>query len=143
MQKRTKCPHGKFKWNCEDCGGLKRCEMHKRVARTCRICYPKFWAQRILSRHRQDARRLGYAPPNITAKKLLKLLEKSPNCCGCDAPLDYQASGFNAPCLHHNHETGEVVGFAHRECNSLEGQLQKLGVRLPIFLKNFFPQVNT
>jgi hypothetical protein len=139
MQKRTKCEHGKFKWNCLPCGGLKLCEKHKRVARTCRICYPRFWAQRILSRHKQDARKGGYKATSITPQDLLRLLESYPNCCGCGAFLDYNAvGGFNAPCLHHNHETGKVIGFAHRECNSLEGQLRKLGGRLPVFLKNFF-----
>ena len=138
---RTKCPHGKFKWNCDDCGGLKRCEKHGRDARTCRICFPKSWAQRILSRHRQDARKGGYLAPKITPKELLELLNKSLNCCGCGTLLNYKTVGFDAPCLHHNHDTGEVVGFSHRECNSLEGQLQKLGNRLPTFIKNFFPHL--
>lgn len=136
---KVRCPHGRYKWNCDDCGGLKRCEKHGRVARTCRICFPKHWAQRILSSHRQNARKGKYAATQITPAKLLKILKTSPSCCGCGAPLNYEAVGFEAPCLHHDHNTGEVVGFAHRECNSLEGQLKKLGTRLPTFLKNFFP----
>lgn len=138
MQKRTRCEHSKFKWNCELCGGLKRCERHGRVARTCRICFPRLWAQRILSRHRQDARKGGYAPTKISVENLLKLLAESPNCCGCGEPLNYAGVGFKAPCLHHNHDSGDAVGFCHRECNSLEGQLRKLEDRLPVFLKNFF-----
>lgn len=139
MQKRTKCEHGKFKWNCDPCGGLKRCEKHGRVMQSCRICHPKLWAQRILTTLKRLSRKSGHAGPTLTPPQLLKMLESSPICCGCNAPLDYNAVGWCAPCLHHNHETGEVIGFAHRECNSLEGQLQKLGTRLPIFLKNFFP----
>jgi hypothetical protein len=141
MQKRKKCEHKKLKWNCDECGGLKRCELHGRVARTCRICHPEWWVIRILSRHKRDAKAGGYAQTKINPQQLLELLRNTPNCCGCGAPLDYSASGFAAPCLHHNHETGEVIGFAHRECNSLEGQLAKLGSRLPIFLRNFFSEV--
>jgi Recombination endonuclease VII len=137
-QKRAKCEHNKFKWNCDECGGQKRCELHGRVARTCRICHPEWWAVRILSRQKRDARAGNYTPAKATPKQLLELLRNTPNCCGCGAPLDYRASGFEAPCLHHDHTTGEVIGFAHRECNALEGQLKKLGERLPVFLKNFF-----
>ena len=34
---RTKCPHGKSKYHCKDCGGVSVCE-HGRQKRTCREC---------------------------------------------------------------------------------------------------------
>jgi hypothetical protein len=136
------CEHGRQRSNCKNCGGSAVCILHGRTNRSCRLCFPKSWAVRILSANRANAKRAGYCPPVVTAEDILILIDKSPLCCGCEEVLDYSQTGFKAPCLHHNHETGEVVGFAHRECNSLEGQLQKLGHKIPIFLKNFFPQVS-
>lgn len=155
---RNFCEHNRRKYACADCGGGSMCEHKKQrsnckicgrnavckhgwVSRTCRECFPRAWAVRILSRTAKDARRGNYAAIKASPEEVLSLLGKSPLCCGCDQPLNYTIRGFRAPCIHHNHETGELIGFAHRECNMLEGQLQKLGERLPNFIKNFFPRL--
>lgn len=133
------CKHDILKWDCTACGGANTCK-HAKEGRSCRLCFPLAWAKRIITQHKAHAKRKGYAAPNITAENLLALIKSSNLCCGCGEVLDFTLNKFKAPCMHHSHETGEVIGFAHRECNALEGQLQKLGSRLPIFLKNFFPQ---
>lgn len=135
------CKHGRTRQNCAPCGGASVCVTHKRQGRSCRECFPLAWAKRKLSAIARGCRQGGYLKPQITAKEILKLIEEKPFCCGCGDKLNYDLRGFEAPCLHHNHSTGEVIGFAHRECNSLEGQLSKLGTRLSTFLKNFFPEL--
>lgn len=134
------CKHNKTRSICALCGGGSVCK-HRIQSRSCRECFPLAWAKRLISHSAANARKKGYAPVNATPEQILNLIEKSPTCCGCGGLLDYRQRGFYAPCLHHDHITGGVVGFAHRECNALEGQLQKLGNRLIVFLKNFFPQV--
>jgi hypothetical protein len=48
----------------------------------------------------------------------------------------------NPSCLHHNHETGEVYGFAHRDCNRMEGFFGKLTTAQQVrFLQTQFPDV--
>jgi hypothetical protein len=132
------CEHKKQRYTCRICGRNAVCN-HGRSRRACRECFPRSWAVRVLSKTATDARRKGYATVKISPEELLSFIDNSPLCCGCEGFLDYKTKGFYAPCLHHNHKTGEFIGFAHRECNALEGQLQKLGSRLPIFIKNFFP----
>jgi Recombination endonuclease VII len=47
-------------------------------------------------------------------------MQRSKQCALCGDDLDWQASEY--PNLHHNHETGKVIGFVHLRCNMIEGK---------------------
>jgi hypothetical protein len=102
------------------------------------VCDPLGAAKRRLAVCKGDARRGGYVPPRITAEELLKLKNESLICVGCEDPLDWD----NYPHLHHDHRTGEVLGFCHPMCNQAEGMLGKMTSEgRKAFIKNFFPEV--
>jgi hypothetical protein len=65
---------------------------------------------------------MGYAPPIITPEELVQLRQETQVCALCPESLDW--SGEKPPCLHHNHETGKVIGFVHPRCNIIEGRGQ-------------------
>jgi len=68
----------------------------------------------------------------------------SRRCAFGGKPLDWKTQNKGIyPSLHHNHDTGEVLGYIHNICNRLEGALRKyIGVdNLHIFLINMFPEV--
>ena len=154
MAKNTKCNHGKRKISCKQCKGSQICQhgrqrsscipckggsvcLHQKQVATCRICYPLGWAKRYVTISKQQAKRYSYAAPNITPEKVISLVLSSKTCCGCGGVLDWAK---DSPCLHHNHQTGEVVGFTHRFCNTIEGFIVKLGNEKTLcLLKNFFP----
>jgi hypothetical protein len=132
------CRHNIQRSSCKQCNVKQLCEHDIRMD-TCRRCNPLSWAKRKLSRARRDAKRFNYIKPKITPQELVVLMSESMICCGCEEPLDWDGQ---SPCLHHDHESGAVFGFAHRFCNVFEGQSQELGIkRLVSILKNFFPKV--
>ena len=155
MNKNSKCIHNKREIACKKCGGSQICEhnrqrstcipcgggsvcVHKKQKSTCRVCDLLGWAKGYISISKYQAKRFGYTAPKITADELVALISYSKKCCGCEEPLYWSGQ---TPCLHHNHETGNVIGFAHRFCNTLEGFLVKLGPkRMAVLLKNFFPE---
>lgn len=102
------------------------------------------WAYQTLRVARRDAAKNGWVAPSITAEALLGLMRLSENCVACGKPLDWNTQDKGVfPSLHHNHDTGEVLGYTHNICNRLEGSLRKyVGVEnLPTFLRNMFPEI--
>lgn len=69
------------------------------------------------------ARRRNYASPLINHYGLVVLMQNSKTCVLCGAVLDWSQK---SPHLHHDHETGQVHGFAHQLCNQAEGMLMKM-----------------
>lgn len=126
---------------CALCGGGSVC-VHRRQVSSCRSCNLLAWARRLLTQSKSQAKKFGYAAPKITAAQIVILVQTSERCRGCEESLEWKNG--EAPCLHHNHETGQVVGFVHRGCNRIEGFFQKLNSKKQInILKNFFPDVVT
>jgi Recombination endonuclease VII len=130
------CHHGKERRRCKECGGVGICE-HARVRSTCKecggasvchhgrrrnqcfVCDPQHWAKSCIQSSTGRALKLGYAPPAITPDEAVALAQRSKQCALCGSDLDWQASRY--PSLHHNHETGKVIGFVDHRCNNLEG----------------------
>lgn len=133
------CKHGVVKYRCSKCGGGSMCQ-HNRERRMCKTCDPKHRIGRFIYRYNREAREGGYSPPNITIDEFEELQATSTHCCGCNEILDW--AGELTPCLHHDHDTGKVFGFAHRFCNMFEGQTRRLGSKkIVALLINFFPNV--
>lgn len=132
------CVHNKLRVICKECGGSALCE-HDKQRRGCQECNPLGWAKAYLLVSKGMARRRSYLPPKITPEELLVLISISRFCVGCGGVLSWENRG---PHLHHNHHTGEVLGFCHPTCNQAEGMLSNLSILERItFLKNFFPEV--
>jgi hypothetical protein len=128
-----KCSHNKN--HCLICHPLQFCKHHKR---NCRKCRPMSWAKNVLSRAKLRAKELNYKAPNISALEILQL-SKAKSCFACSKTLNWN---LESPHLHHNHETGHVGGFIHRNCNLLEGLLVSFDTRTLIkLLENFSPEV--
>lgn len=74
-----------------------------------------------------QAKKGGYKSlaPTYAHADIREMME-TPNCCICLEPLSWNrfAVGYT-PVPHHDHETGELYGFAHARCNiiaSLRGE---------------------
>ena len=151
-ENRKRCSHNRTRY-CPICHPHQLC-VHKR-ANHCRICHPhQFcihgkrrcqicssvdWAKMKIDQSKRRAKKAGYAPINIDIESVIKLMKEAQVCVGCEQPLDWQAA--RKPCLHHNHETGEVIGFVHNKCNWLEGLINRLGYDLVSNLvKNLRPR---
>lgn len=138
MAKNKACIHGLQKGHCRNCGARHFCE-HNKHRSHCRICRPIGWAKGCLSVFKGSAKRRGYTPPNITAENFVKLMLKSKRCFGCDSRLDWENT---SPHLHHNHATGEVLGFCHSLCNQAEGMLSKMTSQERLnFITTFFCEI--
>jgi hypothetical protein len=87
------------------------------------------WAKRLLVSQKAAARHGKYTPPNISAAQIVEL-KNTPwlTCCICQTGKELKwvkSARLTNPHLHHNHDTGEVYGFAHALCNRLAGLLDK------------------
>ena len=73
--------------------------------------------------------------------EIVKLREESTSCVvceGCKGPLNWSGARHN-PHLHHNHETGEVYGYAHGRCNQVEEFISPLVARVKELEEDFSP----
>lgn len=148
---RKRCPHNRTRY-CAICHPHQLC-IHKKAnhcrichphhfckhgKRRCRICTPLDWAKMRIDSGKRVAKKDGYLPANIDAISMVELMKKSTICIGCEELLNWEAE--RKPCLHHNHATGDVVGFVHSRCNWLEGVINRLGYDfLSKLIKNFRP----
>jgi hypothetical protein len=57
------------------------------------------------------------AIPRKTPHALIRALMQRPNCVICGKLLHWKFGLGKTPPLHHNHETGQPLGFAHIGCN--------------------------
>jgi len=84
---------------------------HNRPFWTCRV-------RVILDSIRCAARKRNYQPINPnTSHSVIRQLMQEKNCVLCGEPLDWELGRGTTPHLHHDHETGEIYGFAHPKCN--------------------------
>jgi hypothetical protein len=72
----------------------------------------------IFSHGKAAARKHGYKfPKNVSHSVIREMMET--DCWRCGKPLDWSSLGSGkTPHLHHDHETGEILGFTHMRCNS-------------------------
>lgn len=83
----------------------------------------------ILSASKSSARRLGYiAIPRDTPHSVIRKMMAEPNCERCGEPLKWEFGVGKTPHLHHNHETGDPLGFTHPVCNprAMENEIDRL-----------------
>jgi hypothetical protein len=74
---------------------------------------------KIVQSSTDDAKYYGYKSidPNTPHEIIRKLMEE-PNCERCQQPLSWKEFGKGkTPHLHHDHESGEILGFTHPRCN--------------------------
>ena len=135
------CKHKKQRHVCIICKGASVCN-HGKLRNTCKICRPLSHAKTVLRWARRCCKKFGYATPDITPEGLVNLYNVSTHCVGCGGPLNWGHDNRHQPHLHHNHVTGEVLGFCHALCNQAEGMLSKLSSKeIVTFVKTFFPAV--
>jgi hypothetical protein len=103
---------------CKDCSRIVEREWRKanpvryqKVRKEWRIANPEIIRKRSLKRY------------NLTPEQYDLIIAQQGNKCGlCHEDFSYEGSyGLDYPCVHHNHETGLVVGIWHRGCNNGEG----------------------
>lgn len=77
----------------------------------------------LLSTSKHVARRNGYKPINqMTPHSAIRRAMDSDVCVLCGATLQWKFGLGKTPHLHHDHETGELIGFAHPTCNMPEAK---------------------
>lgn len=121
-------------WGCRRCG---------REGQIRRRLNPINWAKMVLGRANERAKKLGYAPPDITPEELALLRVKTSLCSFCDAPLiPFKKRSVRKVHLHHNHKTGKA-SLTHWYCNVVEGSfsMMRRTKRKAQFLKNLYPEV--
>jgi len=94
---------------------------------TCRV--------RVILNTGATAARIGnyVAVPRNTPHEIIRKLMEEPLCVLCKELLDWSSLGAaKTPHLHHNHNTGEMYGFAHHKCNplALENRIKELEERI-------------
>jgi hypothetical protein len=134
------CPHGRIRCQCVPCGGSRICP-HKKYLYQCWHCDPRGWADHCIRRAKSDAKRRNHAGPEINPEELVNLRRKSDTCFFCEQTLSW-SNPKNSPHLHHDHDTGEVFGYAHPVCNNIEGYIKSLGPSAAVkFLRNMLRKV--
>lgn len=81
------------------------------------------WAKILLRSLNYHAVKGDYVPPRISVSQLVNLRMNSSKCALTGRSLDW--ASVPLPHLHHNHQTGEVVGFTCSDANKAEGMLSK------------------
>jgi hypothetical protein len=71
----------------------------------------------ILSCGSRDAQYGGYKFNCIPHSIIRRMMERQ-DCWRCREPLDWVFGSGRTPHLHHDHETGKILGFTHPKCNS-------------------------
>lgn len=91
----------------------------------------------ILQRSTRHAERLGYKPINPDTPHTIIREMMQENCVLCGERLKWEFGPGKTPHLHHDHDTGEAVGFTHNRCNpnALENRVKKLAIELEVCRK--------
>jgi hypothetical protein len=86
-------------------------------------------ASNIIRNSQQLAKIRNYNPidPN-TPHSVIRAFMDDPLCERCKQPLNWEFKRGKTPHLHHDHETGEIYGFTHSQCNpkDLELEIERL-----------------
>jgi hypothetical protein len=83
----------------------------------------------ILNNSQGASKRDGYQPiPLDTPHSIVRKMMAEPNCERCGEPLSWEFGLGKTPHLHHDHETGEPLGFTHPVCNpnAMEDEIDRL-----------------
>jgi hypothetical protein len=92
----------------------------------------KIWYCRvasILGAGVQSAKRGGYKPVSLnTPHAAIRKMMEATTCWRCGEALLWDLGRSKTPHLHHNHRTGEPLGFTHGRCNPqiLELEIDRL-----------------
>lgn len=90
----------------------------------------------ILSASQGEARERAYKPiPKDTPHAVIRKMMEDPTCERCQQPLSWDDLGYGkTPHLHHDHATGEMLGFTHNRCNfrAMEIEIERLKELLQI-----------
>lgn len=113
------CIHKRIRAQCKECIGSQVCT-HGRIKLFCWLCDPTGYAKHLLRCAASEAKTQVHAPIDATPEQIVALRQNANSCALCCKPLawDFQ----KPPSLHHNHETGKVIGFVHGKCNAIEGR---------------------
>jgi hypothetical protein len=86
----------------------------------------------ILSASRRSAKKYGYEPidPSTPHPVIRQMMEK--NCVLCGEPLKWEFGLGKTPHLHHDHDNGEIFGFAHAKCNPQAGAKEVFRLKLEV-----------
>lgn len=79
------------------------------------------------------AKKGGYKPINAqTPHASIRKMMEATTCWRCNEDLVWKLGRSTTPHLHHNHETGEALGFTHNHCNPrlLELEIDRLKAEL-------------
>ena len=78
-------------------------------------------ARVIIQSSKGSAKQYGYKHIDASHSVIRSLMVNS-DCIQCGQPLSWSFQMGKTPHLHHNHETGQPIGFAHLRCNVYEMQ---------------------
>jgi hypothetical protein len=90
------------------------------------------WACRVtavLGGIRKQSERDGYKPIDLnTPHSVIRKMMQEKNCALCGEPLKWELGRGKTPHLHHDHDTGQPIGFSHHRCNprALESRVREL-----------------
>lgn len=85
---------------------------------------------RILNSSKHNAKRRGYKAISKNIDHLvIREMMKSNRCETCGEPLKWAFSRGETPHLHHDHKTGEILGFSHSICNLGFVQMRIMALR--------------
>jgi hypothetical protein len=83
----------------------------------------------ILTASRRGAELYGHTPiDSNTSHVVIRKLMDEPNCERCRETLKWDLGMGKTPHLHHDHESGEILGFTHPVCNprAMEDEIEHL-----------------
>jgi hypothetical protein len=87
-------------------------------------------ASRILVGNQAEAKEQGYKPIDInTPHAIIRNLMRVEKCVLCGALLKWELGPGKTPHLHHDHDSGEMLGFAHSRCNPFGLKMENLRLR--------------
>lgn len=73
----------------------------------------------LLNVQRQHAKKHGHRAADAnTPHSVIREMMRAKNCILCGEPLVWKLKIGQTPHLHHDHETGEQIGFSHFKCNT-------------------------
>jgi hypothetical protein len=89
-----------------------------------------YWCRvaHILKSSNRKARERHHKPVSAdTAHSVIRAMMANPNCERCGQRLVWEFGVNKTPHLHHNHETGQPLGFTHPHCNpqAMEQEIER------------------
>jgi 5-methylcytosine-specific restriction endonuclease McrA len=86
------------------------------ICRSCMIIRASYW----------HAKYRRYTPDRTNCPNLVLIIKNQSECSACK--IEFSVLAHKEKHLHHDHDTGEVLGFLCQDCNLMEGTLTKIGI---------------